>query len=91
MRREGAQGFDWAVRFNQRIREALATRDHRTLVDFEKLGEDARLSVPTPEHYLPLLYIAGLQGADESMAFPVDGYDLGSISMLTAVAGLPKT
>ena len=91
MRRGGGQGFDWAVRFNERIREALATRDHRTLVDFEKLGEDARLSVPTPEHYLPLLYIAGLQGADESMAFPVDGYDLGSISMLTAVAGLPRT
>jgi len=90
MRRQGGQAFDWAVRFNERIREALATRDHRTLVDFEKLGEDARLSVPTPEHYLPLLYIAGLQGADESMAFPVDGYDLGSISMLTAVVGLPK-
>jgi 4,5-DOPA dioxygenase extradiol len=91
MRRDGGQGFDWAVRFNERIREALATRDHRTLVDFEKLGEDARLSVPTPEHYLPLLYVAGLQGADESMAFPVDGYDLGSISMLTAAVGLPRT
>lgn len=91
MRRGAGQGFDWAVRFNERVREALATRDHRTLIDFETLGEDARLSVPTPEHYLPLLYIAGLQGADESMAFPVDGYDLGSISMLTAVAGLPRT
>jgi len=89
MRRNGGEAFDWAVRFNQRIREALATRDHRALVDFEKLGEDARLSVPTPEHYLPLLYVAALQGVDEAMAFPVDGYDLGSISMLTAVAGLP--
>jgi 4,5-DOPA dioxygenase extradiol len=91
MRREGAQGLDWAVRFNERIREALAARDHRTLIDFAKLGEDARLSVPTPEHYLPLLYVAGLQAEDESMAFPVDGYDLGSISMLTVVAGAPGT
>ena len=91
MRREGAQGFDWAVRFNERIREALAARDHRTLIDFAKLGEDARLSVPTPEHYLPLLYVAGLQAEDESMAFPIDGYDLGSISMLTVVAGPPGT
>jgi 4,5-DOPA dioxygenase extradiol len=88
MRRDGGQAFDWAVRFNQRIREALASRDHAALVDFEKLGEDARLSVPTPEHYFPLLYIAALQGADEAVTFPVDGYDLGSISMLTAVAGL---
>lgn len=88
MKRGGGKAFDWAARFNETIRTALANRDHRALVDFAKLGEDARLSVPTPEHYLPLLYIAGLQGADEAMAFPVDGYDLGSISMLTAVAGL---
>ena len=87
--RPGAQPFDWAVRFNESIREALAARDHATLIDFEKLGADARLSVPTPEHYLPLLYVAGLQREDESMTFPVDGYDLGSVSMLTAVAGLP--
>jgi 4,5-DOPA dioxygenase extradiol len=87
--RPGAQAFDWAVRFNEGIRKALASRHHATLVEFEKLGADARLSVPTPEHYLPLLYVAGLQREDESMTFPVDGYDLGSISMLSAVAGLP--
>jgi len=89
MKRDGGQAFDWAVRFNERIRAALASRDHRTLVDFAGLGEDARLSVPTPEHYLPLLYIAALQRDDEVMSFPVDGYDLGSVSMLTAGAGLP--
>ena len=87
--RPGAQTFDWAVRFNESVRAALAARDHATLIDFEKLGADARLSVPTPEHYLPLVYVAGLQREDESMTFPVDGYDLGSVSMLTAVAGLP--
>jgi 4,5-DOPA dioxygenase extradiol len=91
MKRNGGQAFDWAMRFNERIREALASRDHSMLVDFEKLGEDARLSVPTPEHYLPLLYIAALQGTHESMVFPVDGYDLGSVSMLTAVVGLSTT
>jgi 4,5-DOPA dioxygenase extradiol len=89
MKRGGAQAYDWALRFNETIRDALAARDHATLIDFEKLGESARLSVPTPEHYLPLLYVAGLQESDESMSFPVDGYDLGSISMLTAAAGLP--
>jgi 4,5-DOPA dioxygenase extradiol len=87
MRRGGA-AYDWAVRFNKKIREALASRDHRALVDFERLGGDARLSVPTPEHYLPLLYIAALQREDEAVSFPVDGYDLGSVSMLTAAAGL---
>lgn len=89
MKRDGGEAFDWAVRFNERVRAALASRDHRTLIDFGGLGEDARLSVPTPEHYLPLLYIAALQRDDEVMSFPVDGYDLGSVSMLTAAAGLP--
>ena len=89
MKRGGGPAFDWAVRFNERIRNSLASRDHRTLIDLEDLGEDARLSVPTPEHYLPLLYVAGLQREDEAMSFLVDGYDLGSISMLTAAAGLP--
>jgi 4,5-DOPA dioxygenase extradiol len=90
MRRGGGEAFDWAIRFNDTVRAALASRDHRTLIDLEKLGEDARLSAPTPEHYLPLLYIAALQREDESMIFPVDGYDLGSISMLSAAAGLPE-
>jgi 4,5-DOPA dioxygenase extradiol len=89
MKRGAGAPFDWAVRFNEKVRQALAARDHRALVDFDRLGEDARLAVPTAEHYLPLLYIAGLQDEDEPMSFAVDGYDLGSISMLTAVAGLP--
>ena len=88
MKRGGGPAFDWAVRFNEKVRDALASRDHPALIDFERLGEDARLSVPTPEHYLPLLYFAALQGKDETVSFAVDGYDLGSISMLTAVAGM---
>ena len=90
MRRGGGPAFDWAVRFNEKIRDALAARDHKALVDFERFGEDARLSVPTPEHYLPLLYVAALQDKDETMSFAVDGCDLGAISMLTAVAGMPE-
>jgi 4,5-DOPA dioxygenase extradiol len=89
MKRAGGVPFDWAVRFNERVRAALSSRDHKVLVDFETLGEDARLSVPTPEHYLPLLYVAALQAEDEPMSFVVDGYDLGSVGMLTAVVGMP--
>ena len=92
MRRgEGAPAFDWARRFNDKVREALASGNHLALIDFERLGEDARLSVPTPEHYLPLLYIAALQAEDETMAFAVDGYEAGSLGMLTAAAGMPAS
>jgi hypothetical protein len=61
--------------------------DHDALIDYAAGGEDAALSVPTPEHYLPLLYVAALQADDEPMSFPVDGIDKGSLGMLSAVAG----
>jgi 4,5-DOPA dioxygenase extradiol len=51
------------------------------------MGEDARLSIPTPEHYLPLLYCIALQGPDEKPALAVDGIDIGSIGMLSVVIG----
>ncbi|MGP1676717.1 MAG: 4,5-DOPA dioxygenase extradiol [Burkholderiales bacterium] len=85
----GMPAYDWAQRFNGKVRAALASADHQTLIDFEHLGEDARLSVPTPEHYLPLLYIAALQAEGETMAFIMDGYEAGSLGMLTAAAGMP--
>ena len=68
---------------------ALTSGNHQALIEFESMGEDARLSVPTPEHYLPLLYIAALQAEGESMAFIVDGYEAGSLGMLTTAAGMP--
>jgi len=88
-RSDGAPAFDWAQRFNEMVRTALASGDHRALVEFERAGEDARLSVPTPEHYLPLLYIAALQAEGETMRFAVDGYEAGSLGMLSVVAGMP--
>ena len=90
-RGEGAAAYDWARRFNEQVRAALASGKHQALIQFERMGEDARLSVPTPEHYLPLLYIAGLQAEGEAMAFAVDGYEAGSLGMLSAVAGMPAS
>lgn len=82
MRREdGAPPYDWAERFNEDVKAAIVARNHDPLVNFEQLGEDAALSIPTPEHYLPLLYVLGAQGADEPVSFFNDRIDLGSISM----------
>jgi 4,5-DOPA dioxygenase extradiol len=74
--------FDWAVRFEERVRAWLVAGAHDALVDFASLGEDARRAVPTPDHYLPLLYVAGLQRAQEAVDFPIEGFDGGAISML---------
>jgi 4,5-DOPA dioxygenase extradiol len=83
----GAPPFDWAERFNERVRDHLAGKDHGPLIDYKRMGEDARLSIPTPDHYLPLLYCIGLQEESERISFVVDGIDLGSIGMLSVVIG----
>ena len=79
--------FDWAVRFETRARELLDARLHEPLIDYESLGNDALLSVPTPEHYLPLLYVVATQRDDERVSYPVEGGDGGSISMLSVRVG----
>jgi 4,5-DOPA dioxygenase extradiol len=79
--------FDWALRFEQRARELLLAGEHGPLINYESLGPDALLSIPTPEHYLPLLYVLGMQGAGESVYFPVTGIEGGSISMLAVQLG----
>jgi len=79
--------FDWAVRFENTARQLMVTGDHEPLVNYESLGRDAMLSAPTPDHYLPLIYILGLQRSDDVVTFPVEGFDGGSISMLSVQIG----
>lgn len=83
----GANGFGWAVRFEDRVRELLHKGDDARVVAYEWLGIEAMLSVPTPDHYLPLLYIFGLRRANENISFPVQGVDGGSVSMLAVSIG----
>jgi len=85
---EDARPYDWATRFNEKVCSHLAAREHQSLIDYPSLGDDARLSVPTPEHYLPLLYILAQQGQNEALSLPVDGIEYGSIGMLTVAVGL---
>ena len=56
---------DWAARANAAIRARIESRDHTSLIDWNGLGADVALGIPTPEHYLPLLYVLALRGADE--------------------------
>ena len=80
-------GYDWAVRFNDEVKKRIRARDHLALVAYESLGPDARLAVPTPEHYLPLLYVLALQGENDEAAFFNDEAVMGSVSMTSLVMG----
>ena len=79
--------LDWALRFETTAREMIASGNHEPLIDYELLGKDAVLSAPTPEHYLPLIYILALQRDGEQVSFPIEGFDGGSISMLSVQIG----
>jgi 4,5-DOPA dioxygenase extradiol len=88
MHRDGdATPYAWAERFNTRVKAALETHDHAPLIDYLALGEDARLSAPTPEHYLPLLYVLAQQDPGERLTFFNDRIDVGSVSMLGVKVG----
>ena len=85
--RHPLEPYDWALRFETRVRELLKSCDHAPLIDYATLGRDATLAVPTPEHYLPLLYVLGASVAGEPVSFPVEGMDGGSVSMLAVQVG----
>jgi len=85
--RHDVEPFDWAVRFEKLVRDLLLKSDDTPLIDYEALGPDALLSAPTPDHYLPLLYVIALRRPGERVSFPVEGFDGGSISMLTVQIG----
>ena len=76
----------WAARFDHEIEAALVQRDHDQLAR-SITTDDGRLSHPSPDHYLPLLYAAGAAHDDDEVTFPVTGWDWGSLSMRSVQFG----
>lgn len=85
--RHPQEPYDWALRFEAMAREMMQTGEFASLINYEKLGRDAALSIPTPDHYLPLLYVLATKQQRESVRFPIEGVDGGSISMLAVQVG----
>lgn len=77
--------YDWALRFGGWVRERIERNEDAALLDYRSRGEDARLSVPTDEHYLPLLYVLGARHPQDRVNFHGDAVDLASIAMTTVV------
>jgi 4,5-DOPA dioxygenase extradiol len=78
-------GFDWAQRFNAQVRAAIERDDFEALVNYTQFGQDAQLSVPTVEHYLPQLYILGAKRDTDKVEILCDELVMGSISMMSLV------
>lgn len=81
----------WATDFEAWNRGKLLSGRAGDLVECLSLGETAKLSAPSPDHYLPLLYLAALQTAQDDVSFPVEGFDGGTMSMLSVLLTSKKT
>jgi 4,5-DOPA dioxygenase extradiol len=75
------KGFDWAEEANSKMKELVLNNEHQQLASYNSIGSAMKLAVPTPEHYLPLLYILGLKKENEKVSFFNDKTIFGSIAM----------
>jgi 4,5-DOPA dioxygenase extradiol len=81
------EGFDWALEADARLKTLISEKNHKALTNYETLGAEVGLAVPTPEHYLPLLYILALQREGDGVLFFNEKTELGSISMTSVKIG----
>lgn len=79
--------YDWAIHFESKVKGLPLAGETGPLIDYETLGREALLSIPTPDHYLPLLSVIGTRQSGDPVTFPVEGVDGGSISMLSVQVG----
>lgn len=83
----GGTSLEWAITFNNHIKQLIAAFDHQAIIDYKNMGPTAKLAAPSVEHFLLLLYILGLQSDNESIKFFNDKVTLGAISMLSLQVG----
>ena len=80
-------GFDWAMEANEKMKAYIRDGDHQKLIDFKSQGKAFDLSVPTPEHFLPLLYILALKEKNEKLNIFNDKAVAGSLTMTSVRIG----
>ncbi len=78
-------GFDWALEASRLFKKLISQRRHEELCDYESLGRAARLAVPTPEHFLPMLYALALRKPDEPLEWFNDVPVAGSLTMTSFI------
>ena len=80
-------GFDWALHMNDVFKNLISTGDYAPLINYDSLGREARLAIPTPEHYLPLLYTLGVKDEQDPVSFFNDTAVAGSLTMTSVKIG----
>ncbi|HEY5367998.1 MAG TPA: 4,5-DOPA dioxygenase extradiol [Hanamia sp.] len=78
-------GYDWTLQMNDKFKQLITNGDYKPLINYESLGAEGRLAIPTPEHYLPLLYSLGLKGSNDHISFFNDKAVAGSLTMTSVL------
>jgi len=84
---ESEYAYDWATQMNNTFKELIADGNHKALINYNLLGKEAMLAIPTPEHYLPLLYSLALKGNKDNISFFNDKAVAGSLTMTSVKIG----
>lgn len=74
-------GYDWAIEMNTTFKKYITDKNHQVLIDYQKMGPSAMLAIPTPDHYIPLIYTLALQDKDDNVTFFNDQLVAGSLNM----------
>lgn len=80
-------GYDWAIEANDKMKQLILDGNHQALINYSKLGKAFELSVPTPEHYLPLLYALALQDHKDEIKIFNDELVAGALTMTSVKIG----
>jgi len=80
-------GFDWAIEANGIIKKHIQNNHHKELIDYNSLGKEVQMAVPTPDHFLPLLYALALKNDNEEISFFNDKAVMGSLTMTSLKIG----
>jgi 4,5-DOPA dioxygenase extradiol len=84
---DAGYAFDWALKMNDTFKTLIQDGDHKALMNYPSLGKEALLAIPTPEHYLPLMYTLGLKGSQDPVTFFNDRVVGGSLTMTSVKFG----
>ena len=84
---DDSYAYDWAAEMNMKFKQLIAGGNHQPLINYSSMGKEALLSIPTPEHYLPLMYTLGLKGGNEKVSFFNDKAVGGSLTMTSVRIG----
>ncbi len=78
---EEQYGYDWALMMNEKFKQLIVEGNHKPLINYHTIGKEALLAIPTPEHYLPLIYTLGLNESNDSVTFFNDKTVAASLTM----------